>query len=352
MAILITGGAGFIGSNFILNFLQNSKEDIVCLDKLSYAGNLDNLNEAKKKSNFVFVHCDIGNSKLVLETLTKFKPRAVINFAAETHVDRSIDSPKEFIDTNIVCTFNFLEALRRYFDGLKSDLRDKFKILHVSTDEVYGTLKKNDPPFTEGNSYKPNSPYSASKAASDHLFRSWHHTYNLPTLITNCSNNYGPYQFPEKFIPLFIINALNNDSLPIYGDGQQIRDWLYVDDHCRGIMMVLERGLLGETYNIGGNSEKTNLEVATILCETLDELKPRNDGKSFKDKIIFIKDRPGHDRRYAIDISKINKQLNWAPLETFESGFLKTIKWYLNNMEWVKKIQSRNYKEWVNKHYK
>ena len=352
MAILITGGAGFIGSNFILNFLQNSKEDIVCLDKLSYAGNLDNLNEAKKKSNFVFVHCDIGNSKLVLETLTKFKPRAVINFAAETHVDRSIDSPKEFIDTNIVCTFNFLEALRRYFDGLKSDLRDKFKILHVSTDEVYGTLKKNDPPFTEGNSYKPNSPYSASKAASDHLFRSWHHTYNLPTLITNCSNNYGPYQFPEKFIPLFIINALNNDSLPIYGDGQQIRDWLYVDDHCRGIMMVLERGVLGETYNIGGNSEKTNLEVATILCETLDELKPRNDGKSFKDKIIFIKDRPGHDRRYAIDISKINKQLNWAPLETFESGFLKTIKWYLNNMEWVKKIQSRNYKEWVNKHYK
>jgi len=352
MAILITGGAGFIGSNFILNFLQNSKEDIVCLDKLSYAGNLDNLNEAKKKSNFVFVHCDIGNSKLVLETLTKFKPRAVINFAAETHVDRSIDSPKEFIDTNIVCTFNFLEALRRYFDGLKSDLRDKFKILHVSTDEVYGTLKKNDPPFTEGNSYKPNSPYSASKAASDHLFRSWHQTYNLPTLITNCSNNYGPYQFPEKFIPLFIINALNNDSLPIYGDGQQIRDWLYVDDHCRGIMMVLERGLLGETYNIGGNSEKTNLEVATILCETLDELKPRNDGKSFKDKIIFIKDRPGHDRRYAIDISKINKQLNWAPLETFESGFLKTIKWYLNNMEWVKKIQSRNYKEWVNKHYK
>lgn len=352
MAILITGGAGFIGSNFILNFIQNSKEDIICLDKLSYAGNLNNLNEAKKKSNFVFLHCDIGNSKLVLETLTKFKPRAVINFAAETHVDRSIDSPKEFIDTNIVCTFNFLEALRRYFDGLKSDLRDKFKILHVSTDEVYGTLKKNDPPFKEGNSYKPNSPYSASKAASDHLFRSWHHTYNLPTLITNCSNNYGPYQFPEKFIPLFIINALNNDSLPIYGDGQQIRDWLYVDDHCRAIMTVLERGLLGETYNIGGNSEKSNLEVATILCETLDELKPRNDGKSFKDKIIFIKDRPGHDRRYAIDISKINKQLNWAPLETFESGFLKTIKWYLNNMEWVKKIQSRNYKDWVNKHYK
>ena len=351
MSILVTGGAGFIGSNFVLNWLENSKEKVVVLDKLTYAGNLENLKSLEKNKNYIFVQCDIGNSKEVSKLIQKHQPRAIINFAAESHVDRSILGPDEFILTNIMGTYYLLESVRTYFKMLSGSDQMNFRFLHVSTDEVYGSLRETDPAFKEDNKYQPNSPYSASKASSDHLVRAWHHTYGIPVLTTNCSNNYGPYHFPEKLIPLCILKALEGKDLPIYGDGQQIRDWLYVIDHCKGITTVLEKGIIGETYNIGGLNEKTNLEVVQTLCDLLDKLKPREDGKSYKTQITFVKDRPGHDRRYAIDSSKIQYELGWKPEETFESGIFKTVQWYLDNQDWVKNVQSGEYQTWITKYY-
>ena len=351
MSILVTGGAGFIGSNFVLNWLENSKEKVVVLDKLTYAGNLENLKSFEKNKNYIFVQCDIGNSKEVSKLIQKHQPRAIINFAAESHVDRSILGPDEFMLTNIMGTYYLLESVRTYFKMLSGSDQMNFRFLHVSTDEVFGSLRETDPAFKEDNKYQPNSPYSASKAASDHLVRAWHHTYGIPVLTTNCSNNYGPYHFPEKLIPLCILKALEGKDLPIYGDGQQIRDWLYVIDHCKGITTVLEKGIIGETYNIGGLNEKTNLEVVQTLCDLLDKLKPREDGKSYKTQITFVKDRPGHDRRYAIDSSKIQYELGWKPEETFESGIFKTVQWYLDNQDWVKNVQTGEYQNWINKYY-
>lgn len=351
MSILVTGGAGFIGSNFVLNWLENSKEKVVVLDKLTYAGNLENLKSLEKNKNYIFVQCDIGNSKEVSKLIQKHQPRAIINFAAESHVDRSILGPDEFMLTNIMGTYYLLESVRTYYKMLSGSDQMNFRFLHVSTDEVYGSLRETDPAFKEDNKYQPNSPYSASKAASDHLVRAWHHTYGIPVLTTNCSNNYGPYHFPEKLIPLCILKALEGKDLPIYGDGQQIRDWLYVIDHCKGITTVLEKGIIGETYNIGGLNEKTNLEVVQTLCDLLDKLKPREDGKSYKTQITFVKDRPGHDRRYAIDSSKIQYELGWKPEETFESGIFKTVQWYLDNQDWVKNVQSGEYQTWITKYY-
>lgn len=351
MSILVTGGAGFIGSNFVLNWLENSKEKVVVLDKLTYAGNLENLKSLEKNKNYIFVQCDIGNSKEVSKLIQKHQPRAIINFAAESHVDRSILGPDEFMLTNIMGTYYLLESVRTYFKMLSGSDQMNFRFLHVSTDEVYGSLRETDPAFKEDNKYQPNSPYSASKASSDHLVRAWHHTYGIPVLTTNCSNNYGPYHFPEKLIPLCILKALEGKDLPIYGDGLQIRDWLYVIDHCKGITTVLEKGIIGETYNIGGLNEKTNLEVVQTLCDLLDKLKPREDGKSYKTQITFVKDRPGHDRRYAIDSSKIQYELGWKPEETFESGIFKTVQWYLDNQDWVKNVQSGEYQTWINKYY-
>lgn len=351
MSILVTGGAGFIGSNFVLNWLENSKEKVVVLDKLTYAGNLENLKSLEKNKNYIFVQCDIGNSKEVSKLIQKHQPRAIINFAAESHVDRSILGPDEFMLTNIMGTYYLLESVRTYFKMLSGSDQMNFRFLHVSTDEVFGSLRETDPAFKEDNKYQPNSPYSASKASSDHLVRAWHHTYGIPVLTTNCSNNYGPYHFPEKLIPLCILKALEGKDLPIYGDGQQIRDWLYVIDHCKGITTVLEKGIIGETYNIGGLNEKTNLEVVQTLCDLLDKLKPREDGKSYKTQITFVKDRPGHDRRYAIDSSKIQYELGWKPEETFESGIFKTVQWYLDNQDWVKNVQSGEYQTWINKYY-
>ena len=351
MTVIVTGAAGFIGSNFVLNWLEKNKEKVIALDKLTYAGNLENLKSVEKKSNYEFVQGDIGDSNLVADLLKKHQPRAIVNFAAESHVDRSIHGPDDFIQTNMVGTYRLLEQARLYFDILSEDNQQLFRFLHVSTDEVYGTLSSTDPAFTEANQYEPNSPYSASKAASDHLVRSWQHTYGLPVLTTNCSNNYGPYHFPEKLIPLCILKALQGQDLPIYGDGQQIRDWLYVVDHCKGIATVLERGVIGETYNIGGWNEKANLEVVHTLCDLLDELNPRVDGKSYKEQITFVKDRPGHDRRYAIDATKISKELEWRPEETFESGIRKTVQWYLDNQDWVDHVQSGEYQHWLNKNY-
>jgi len=351
VSILVTGGAGFIGSNFVLDWLALSDEPVINLDKLTYAGNLQNLAALQGDTRHVFVHGDIGNSALVTRLLTEHKVRAVVNFAAESHVDRSIHGPEDFIQTNIVGSFHLLEAVRAYWGSLPDSEKADFRSLHVSTDEVYGSLDKNDPPFAETNRYEPNSPYSASKAASDHLVRAYHHTYGLPVLTTNCSNNYGPYHFPEKLIPLCIHNALAGKPLPIYGDGQQIRDWLYVKDHCSAIRRVLEAGKVGEVYNVGGWNEKPNLEVVKTLCAILDEEAPRQDGKSYAEQITYVKDRPGHDRRYAIDASKLERELGWKPQETFETGIRKTVCWYLEHQDWVANVTSGAYRNWVEKQY-
>ena len=349
--ILVTGGAGFIGANFVLDWMRLVGTPLVNLDKLTYAGNLQTLASLASDSRHIFVQGDIGDPALVSELLDSHKPRAIINFAAESHVDRSIHGPRDFIQTNITGTFELLESTRAYFNALDETERETFRFLHVSTDEVYGTLKKDDPAFQETNPYEPNSPYSASKAASDHLVRAYHHTYGLPVLTTNCSNNYGPYQFPEKLIPLMIVNALAGKHLPIYGDGQQIRDWLYVGDHCTAIRRVLESGTLGETYNIGGWNEKPNIEIVHTICNMLDEIRPKADGTSYKTQITTVADRPGHDRRYAIDAGKIERELDWRPSETFETGIRKTLSWYLDNQQWVGDVQSGAYREWVEKNY-
>ena len=349
--ILVTGGAGFIGSNFVLDWLAQCDESVVNLDKLTYAGNLENLASLQGDARHLFVQGDLGDRALVDRLLAEHKPRAVLHFAAESHVDRSIHGPEDFIQTNIVGTFRLLEAVRAYWSALPEADKTTFRFLHVSTDEVYGTLSKDDPPFAETNAYEPNSPYSASKAASDHLVRAWHHTYGLPVLTTNCSNNYGPYHFPEKLIPLMIVNALAGKTLPVYGDGLQVRDWLYVKDHCSAIRRVLEAGRLGETYNVGGWNEKPNIEIVHTVCALLDELRPKADGSSYKAQITHVPDRPGHDRRYAIDARKIERELGWKPVETFETGIRKTVQWYLNHPEWVQHVQSGSYREWVSQQY-
>lgn len=351
MSILVTGGAGFIGSNFVLDWLKGSDEPVINLDKLTYAGNLENLVSVSNDARHIFVKGDIGDVDMVKKILAEHRPRAILNFAAESHVDRSIKGPAEFIETNIVGTFRLLETVKAYWGSLEGQDKTDFRFLHVSTDEVYGSLEKDDPPFSEKNRYEPNSPYSASKAASDHLVRAYYHTYGFPVLTTNCSNNYGPYHFPEKLIPLVIHHALAGMSLPIYGDGQQVRDWLYVKDHCSAIRRVLEAGKLGETYNIGGFNEKANIDVVRTLCDALDKLQPRSDGNSFSTQIEFVKDRPGHDRRYAIDASKIERELGWKPAETFESGIGKTVQWYLNNMNWVNNVVSGSYQNWLGNQY-
>jgi dTDP-glucose 4,6-dehydratase len=351
MVILVTGCAGFIGSNFVHVWLDHMDGTVVNLDKLTYAGNLANLDDLKTDQRHVFVRGDIGDRALVTRLLTEYRPRAVVNFAAESHVDRSILGPGDFIQTNVMGTFNLLEAVRGYWTDLPEPEKSAFRFHHVSTDEVYGTLAPAAPPFKETTPYEPNSPYSASKAASDHLMRAWHHTFGLPVLTTNCSNNYGPYHFPEKLIPLIILNALSGKPLPIYGDGQQVRDWLYVEDHCRAIIRVLEAGRVGETYNIGGNNEKTNLDVVKTVCTILDDLKPRTDGKSYAEQVIYVKDRPGHDRRYAIDAGKIERELGWKPLETFATGIHKTVAWYLAHQEWVSGVTSGAYRQWVVQQY-
>lgn len=349
--ILVTGCAGFIGSNYVHAWLASTNDPVINLDKLTYAGNLENLEKIQDDPRHIFVRGDIGDRALVGRLLSEYQPRAVLNFAAESHVDRSIHGPAEFIQTNVVCTFTLLESVRGYWSGLNDEDRDQFRFLHVSTDEVYGTLSPTDPPFTEENAYQPNSPYSASKAASDHLVRSWHHTYGLPVVTTNCSNNYGPFHFPEKLIPLVILNALGGKPLPIYGDGKQIRDWLYVKDHCRAIIEILDKGRVGETYNIGGGNEKTNLEVVETICSILDALKPREGGGKYAEQIEYVTDRPGHDRRYAIDAQKIERELGWRPLETFESGIRKTVEWYIANDKWVDGVVSGDYRQWVKQNY-
>ena len=351
MAILITGGAGFIGSNFIHAWFASSDEPVVNLDKLTYAGNVQNLASLPRNALYKFVHGDIADRPLVGELLAAHEIRAVVNFAAESHVDRSIHGPEDFIQTNIVGTFRLLEGVRAYWGGLGAVAKSKFRFLHVSTDEVYGSLGANDPAFSETNRYEPNSPYSASKAASDHLVRAYHHTYGLPVLSTNCSNNYGPFHFPEKLIPLCIHNALAGQPLPIYGDGQQVRDWLYVCDHCSAIRLVLQAGRPGEVYNIGGWNEKPNLEVVQTLCAVLDAESPRSDGRSYAEQITFITDRPGHDRRYAVDARKIEAELGWKPSETFETGILKTVRWYLDNPQWVLRVTSGEYRNWIATNY-
>jgi dTDP-glucose 4,6-dehydratase len=351
MTILVTGGAGFIGANFVLDWLAASDEPIINLDKLTYAGNPETLASLQGDARHQLVQGDIGDAALVSRLLAEHKPRVVVNFAAESHVDRSIHGPGEFIETNIVGTFRLLESVRGYWSALPEADKAAFRFLHVSTDEVYGSLAKSDPAFAETNRYEPNSPYSASKAASDHLVRAWHHTYGLPVLTTNCSNNYGPYHFPEKLIPLMIVNALAGKPLPVYGDGMQIRDWLYVKDHCSAIRRVLEAGQLGETYNVGGWNEKPNIEIVNTVCQLLDELRPKEDGTSYASQITYVTDRPGHDRRYAIDARKLERELGWKPAETFETGIRKTVAWYLANPEWVAHVQSGAYREWVNKQY-
>jgi dTDP-glucose 4,6-dehydratase len=351
MTILVTGAAGFIGSNFVLDWVNQSSEEVVSLDLLTYAGNLENLSSLEGNAKHHFIKGNISDRDLVSKLLKKYQLRAVVNFAAESHVDRSIYSPGDFIETNIVGTYNLLESVRSYWNGLDENHKKHFKFLHVSTDEVYGSLSKTDPAFRETNSFAPNSPYSASKAASDHLVRAWHHTYGLPVLTTNCSNNYGPYHFPEKLIPLCILNALNGKQIPIYGDGNQIRDWLYVKDHCSAIRRVLDKGKLGETYNVGGWNEMANLDVVKTLCAILDELKPKLDGSKYESQITYVKDRPGHDRRYAIDATKLEKELQWRPQETFDTGIRKTVEWYLANETWVSHVVSGDYKNWVQKQY-
>ena len=351
MTLLVTGAAGFIGANFVLDWLAQSDEPVVNLDKLTYAGNLETLASLDGDARHIFVQGDIGDSGLVARLLAQHQPRAVLNFAAESHVDRSIHSPEDFIQTNIVGTFRLLESVRAYWGAMEGDARTAFRFLHVSTDEVYGSLSAADPAFTETHRYEPNSPYSASKAASDHLVRAYHHTYGLPVLTTNCSNNYGPYHFPEKLIPLMIVNALAGKPLPVYGDGLQVRDWLYVKDHCSAIRRVLEAGRLGEVYNIGGWNEKPNIEIVSTVCALLDEMRPKADASSYSAQITTVKDRPGHDRRYAIDASKIERELGWKPAETFASGIRKTVQWYLAHPEWVANVQSGAYRDWVQTQY-
>ena len=349
--ILVTGGAGFIGSNFVLDWLAQADEPVLNLDKLTYAGNRQNFEAVDKDPRHIFVQGDIGDSGLVSQLLKKYQPRAVVNFAAESHVDRSIHGPEDFIQTNIMGTFRLLEAVRAHWGGLAKADKEAFRFLHVSTDEVYGSLAKSDPAFTEGHRYEPNSPYSASKAASDHLVRAYHHTYGLPVLTTNCSNNYGPFHFPEKLIPLMIVNALAGKNLPVYGDGMQIRDWLYVKDHCSAIRRVLEAGRLGEVYNVGGWNEKPNIDIVNTICDLLDQLRPRSDGVRYQSQIVYVTDRPGHDRRYAIDARKIESELGWKPAETFDTGIRKTVQWYLDNQEWVVSVQSGAYRDWVETNY-
>ncbi len=346
--ILVTGGAGFIGSNFVLDWLAQSNEGIINLDKLTYAGNLQNLSSLTGDPRHIFVQGDIGDTQLVSQLLEQYQPRAIINLAAESHVDRSILGPEDFIQTNILGTFRLLEAVRAYWVELESDTKQDFRFLHVSTDEVYGSLTLNEPAFTEEHRYQPNSPYSASKASSDHLVRAYHHTYDLPVLTTNCSNNYGPFQFPEKLIPLMIVNALADKALPIYGDGQQIRDWLYVTDHCSAIRRTLEAGIPGETYNIGGWNEKPNIEIVQTICTLLEEFYP---DRAFHNLVTYVKDRPGHDRRYAINALRIERDLNWKPTETFATGIRKTIQWYLDNQQWINDVQTGAYREWIEKNY-
>ncbi|ARO22636.1 dTDP-glucose 4,6-dehydratase [Rhizobium sp. S9] len=349
--ILVTGGAGFIGANFVLDWLALHDEPVVNLDALTYAGNLENLNSIWSDPRHVFVKGSIADYDLVDALLRSHQPRAILNFAAESHVDRSIHGPEEFIQTNIVGTFRLLEAIRGFLASQNEDFRESFRFLHVSTDEVYGSLAPDEAAFSEHRKYEPNSPYSASKAASDHLVRAYHHTYGLPVLTTNCSNNYGPYHFPEKLIPLVIHNALSGKQIPIYGDGMQVRDWLFVKDHCSAIRRVLERGKVGETYNVGGRNELTNLSVVNTLCEILDELRPLPNGASYKAQISFVRDRPGHDRRYAIDAAKIERELDWRPSETFETGIRKTVEWYLANAAWVENVTSGSYRQWINRQY-
>ncbi len=344
MAILVTGGAGFIGSNFVLDWVAQRDELVVNVDKLTYAGNLHNLDSIRDHERHVFVQADIGDRARLTELLREHAVRAVVHFAAESHVDRSIDGPGEFISTNVVGTYQLLEAARSHWLSLTGQAHQDFRFLHVSTDEVYGSLEPGTPAFTEQHRYEPNSPYSASKAASDHLVRAWHHTYGLPVLTTNCSNNYGPYHFPEKLIPLMIVNALAGKALPVYGDGQQIRDWLYVKDHCSAIRRVLDAGQLGETYNVGGWNEQANIDIVRLVCRLLDEMQPRADGGSYASQISFVTDRPGHDRRYAMDASKLHRELGWKPEETFETGIRKTVRWYLDHPEWVAQVLSGGYR--------
>jgi dTDP-glucose 4,6-dehydratase len=349
MTIIVTGAAGFIGSNFVLDWLDQSTEDVISLDLLTYAGNLENLSSLNQNPHHHFIQGNIGDRTLISGLLKKYQARAIVNFAAESHVDRSIHESKDFIETNIVGTYNLLESVRSHWKDLDKNLKQDFRFLHISSDEVYGSLHSSDHPSNEKDPYRPNSPYSASKAASDHLVRAWFQTYKLPVLTINSANNYGPYQFPEKLIPLCILNALNGKPLPVYGDGQQIRDWLYVKDHVSAIREILNEGKIGDTYNVGGWNEKTNLEVAENLCNFLDELKPKSDGKSYRDQITFIKDRLGHDRRYAIDASKLERELGWKPQETFESGLRKTVLWYLQHEAWMNYAVSGEYQHWLKK---
>jgi dTDP-glucose 4,6-dehydratase len=348
--VLVTGGAGFIGSNFILQRMERDPASIVNLDKLTYAGNLRNLESIANQQRYEFVHGDIVDRGLVRKLLERRQPRAIVHFAAESHVDRSIRGPDDFIRTNVDGTFALLEEVRAYWGGLADQERMNFRLLHVSTDEVFGSLGAGDPAFSETTPYAPNSPYAASKAASDHLMRAYHHTYGLPVLTTNCSNNYGRFQFPEKLIPLMILNARDGKTLPVYGDGQNVRDWLYVEDHCEAIAIVLARGTVGQTYNIGGGSEKRNLEIVETVCDTVDEMAGRR-GPSRRGLITFVKDRPGHDRRYAMDARKIERELGWRPRETFESGIRKTVRWYLENEEWIRDVTSGSYRQWIETHY-
>ncbi len=351
MTIMVTGGAGFIGSNFVLDWLSKNDEQVINVDKLTYAGNLQNLKVLKGNLNHIFVKEDILNKQKITELINDYNPRYIINFAAESHVDRSIHSPDQFIQTNIVGTYALLESIRSFYDVMSNKEKNVFRFLHVSTDEVYGSLDASDAAFTEESRYEPNSPYSASKAASDHLVRSYHKTYGIPVLTTNCSNNYGPYQFPEKLIPLVLHNALCGKEIPIYGDGKQIRDWLFVNDHCNAINAVLKAGEVGQIYNVGGLNEKTNIEIVNLLCEILDDTTPKSNGTSYKTQITYVKDRAGHDKRYAVDASKIEKDLNWRPTETFETGIKKTVRWYLDNQDWVKNVTSGDYLNWVERNY-
>ena len=348
---LVTGGAGFIGANFVQLAILEWGRPIVTLDALTYSGNLANLEAVRHDPRHTFVHGDIGDAELVTRLLAEYRPAAIVHFAAESHVDRSILGPRAFLQTNVSGTFELLEAAREYWASLPGVERDAFRFLHVSTDEVYGSLSPSEPAFTETTAYAPNSPYSASKAASDMLVRAWHHTYGLPVLTTNCSNNYGPYQFPEKLIPLMILNALTGKPLPVYGDGLNVRDWLYVEDHCRAVARVLEAGRLGETYCVGGGNEQANLTVVHVLCDLLDELSPRADGQSYRDQISFVTDRPGHDRRYAIDATKLQTELGWAPRENFASGLRKTVEWYLSNEGWIADVTTGAYRDWLDTHY-
>lgn len=349
--ILVTGGAGFIGSNFILQWIASEPARILNLDKLTYAGNLNNLRAVEAHPRYRFEQGDIVDREFFRNLLRREEPRAIVHFAAESHVDRSIHGPDDFVRTNVNGTFSLLEEARAYWLALPESDRDSFRFLHVSTDEVYGSLSPNDPAFSETTPYNPNSPYSASKAASDHLVRAYHHTHGLPVLTTNCSNNYGPHQFPEKLIPLMILNACAGKPLPVYGDGENVRDWLYVEDHCRAIRTVLSHGRVGETYNIGGRSEKRNLEIIGSICELLDELRPNDPAVPHSKLVSFVKDRPGHDRRYAMDTRKIERELNWHPLETFETGIRKTVRWYLEHEDWVRDVTSGSYRQWMAKHY-